>query len=61
MIIQGHSAGGHLACMLLSTNWEERYHLTEKIPIVQVISISGVYDLRPFVHINVGADLKLTP
>lgn len=58
MIIQGHSAGGHLACMLLSTDWG---NLSNKIRITQVTPISGVYDLRPVVHIDVGADLKMTP
>ena len=45
--VAGHSAGGHLAAMLLGTDWKK---VNAKLPVNLVrkaLSISGLYDLEP--------------
>ena len=48
--ISGHSAGGHLAAMAISTDWVARSDLGTRLPADLVkggCSVSGVYDLEP--------------
>lgn len=45
--ISGHSAGGHLCAMLMSTEWEGTFGLPNQL-IRGALCISGLYDLRPF-------------
>lgn len=45
--VSGHSAGGHLAAMLLATDWERDYELPADI-IKAACPISGLFDLSPF-------------
>ncbi|RUR42342.1 alpha/beta hydrolase [Vreelandella populi] len=45
--ISGHSAGGHLSAMLVSTDWEGSFGLPNQL-IRGALCISGLYDLRPF-------------
>ncbi len=45
--VAGHSAGGHLAATLLSTEWEKEYGLPKDI-IKSAAAISGLFDLSPF-------------
>lgn len=58
----GHSAGGHLATMLLCCRWKE---VADDLPATLVsgaLSISGLYDLEPLRHTPfLQADLRLTP
>ena len=60
--LAGHSAGGHLAAMLLATDWKKvnptlPVHLSRK-----AISISGLYDLEPIRKAPfIQASLHLTP
>jgi arylformamidase len=58
----GHSAGGHLAAMLLSCRWKT---VGEDLPprlAAGAMSLSGLYDLEPLRHAPfLQADLKLTP
>ncbi len=45
--VAGHSAGGHLAAMLLACNWKQ---VDKSIPahwIQKALSVSGLYDLTP--------------
>lgn len=45
--ISGHSAGGHLCAMLMSTDWESSFGLPNQL-IRGALCVSGLYDLRPF-------------
>jgi len=60
--VVGHSAGGHLASMLLSCRWKQ---VSEALPAQLVsgaLSISGLFDLEPLRHTPfLQADLQLTP
>jgi arylformamidase len=58
----GHSAGGHLATMLLSCRWKEMADGMPAQPLAGALSVSGIYDLEPLRHAPfLQADLKLTP
>ena len=58
--ISGHSAGGHLVGMMLSTDWEGEYGLPANL-IKGACTISGVFDLEPlrFTRINAWAQLDV--
>lgn len=61
LYVAGHSAGGHLAAMMLAAQWP-RYgaDLPDKI-VEGAMSISGVYDLTPIVNVpSVNTDVRLT-
>lgn len=48
--VAGHSAGGHLAAMMLTCRWSE---LDSQLPVDMVrngLSISGLHDLEPIRH-----------
>ncbi len=58
----GHSAGGHLATMLLSCRWKELADDLPPQPVAGALSISGLYDLEPLRHTPfLQSDLRLTP
>ncbi len=60
--LAGHSAGGHLAAMLLSCRWKEVADDLPAQPLAGALSISGLYDLEPLRHTAfLQADLRLTP
>ncbi|MBX3634990.1 MAG: alpha/beta hydrolase [Rubrivivax sp.] len=60
--LAGHSAGGHLATMLLSCRWKEVDADLPSQPVSGALSISGLYDLEPLRHTpSLQADLRLTP
>jgi arylformamidase len=58
----GHSAGGHLAAMMLSVDWKR---VTDDLPanlVNNALSLSGLHDLEPLRHSPyLQGDLKLTP
>ena len=56
MLAAGHSAGGHLAAMLMATNWGLR-----GLPsiISAGLPISGLFDLAPLVPTSINAALRL--
>lgn len=60
--VAGHSAGGHLAAMLLSCRWRQ---VGDDLPpnlVPAALSISGLYDLEPLRHTPfLQGDLQLTP
>jgi arylformamidase len=57
IVVGGHSAGGHIAAMLYTTEWAE--HGLAQDPIVGGISLSGVHDLAPLVQFSFNTDFKL--
>ncbi len=62
LALVGHSAGGHLATMMLSCRWKDIAPALPAQPISGALSISGLYDLEPLRHVaSVQADLQLTP
>jgi arylformamidase len=62
IVVAGHSAGGHLAAMMLSCRWKQ---VADDLPAQLVsgaLSISGLYDLEPLRHTPfLQADLQLSP
>ncbi len=46
LYVSGHSAGGHLAGMMLSTDWAKDYGLPADV-IKGATAVSGLYDIRP--------------
>jgi len=60
--VAGHSAGGHLAALLLACRWQA---LGADLPaglVRNALSVSGLYDLEPIMHTPfLQASLQLTP
>jgi arylformamidase len=61
IVVAGHSAGGHLATMLLACDWRA---VAPELPddlVGAALSISGLYDLEPLRHASfLAPDLRLT-
>jgi arylformamidase len=58
----GHSAGGHVASMLLCCRWKEVDPELPLLPLHGALSISGLYDLEPLrLAPSLQRDLRLTP
>lgn len=57
--ISGHSAGGHLAAMLMATDWPA---FDDDLPVDLVksgIAISGVFELEPLLGVSTNDDLRM--
>jgi arylformamidase len=60
LYVAGHSAGGHLAAMMLAARWNTYMPELPYNLVKGGLAISGIYDLEPLVHAPfVNADLKL--
>ena len=61
IVVAGHSAGGHLAAMLLACDWRA---VAPDLPadlVKAALAISGLYELEPLRHAPfLAPDLKLT-
>ncbi len=57
--VAGHSAGGHLAAMLLETDWEGVYGLPRDV-VRSACAISGLFDLAPFPYTFLQPKLQLS-
>jgi arylformamidase len=57
--VSGHSAGGHLVAMALSTDWPGAYDLPADI-LKGGVAISGLFDLAPFPYTYLQPALQLT-
>ena len=57
--VSGHSAGGHLTAMMMSTEWEKDYGLPNNI-IKAGCAISGLFDLMPFPYTWLQPSLQFT-
>lgn len=61
IVISGHSAGGHLAAMMMAAHWQVFGQDLPKDLIKAGILMSGLYDLEPVRHAEfINTDLKLT-
>jgi arylformamidase len=59
--VMGHSAGGHLAAMMLACHWRSVAPDLPEALVRNALSISGVFDLKPLQHTAFLADsLRLT-
>jgi arylformamidase len=60
LYVGGHSAGGHLAAMMMCAQWP---HFDQRLPKdlwKGALAISGVYDLRPLIDVDfLQPDLRL--
>jgi arylformamidase len=60
LFVSGHSAGGHLAAMMLAALWPVYARALPKNLYKGALAVSGVYDLRPLVQVGwVNSDLRL--
>ena len=59
--VAGHSAGGHLAAMLLAHDWAAHSADLPQDLVKNALSISGLYDLEPIRLTPFLKDLNLTP
>jgi arylformamidase len=62
IVVVGHSAGGHLAAMLLACRWRDVDPDLPVQPLAGALAISGLYDLEPVRRVpSLQKDLALTP
>jgi arylformamidase len=60
LFVSGHSAGGHLAAMMLAALWPVVDRSLPKDLYKGALAVSGVYDLRPLVQVGwLNGDLRL--
>jgi arylformamidase len=60
LYVSGHSAGGHLAAMMLAALWPVVDHALPRDLYKGAVAVSGVYDLRPLTQVGwVNGDLRL--
>jgi arylformamidase len=61
-VVAGHSAGGHLAAMLLACDGRRLASDLPRQLVRRAVSISGLYDLAPIARApSLQVDLRLTP
>ena len=61
IVVAGHSAGGHLAAMLLACDWAKIGADLPRDLVASALSISGLFDLEPLRHTPfLAPDLRLT-
>lgn len=59
LFVMGHSAGGHLAAMMMATDWPS---FDAELPVDLIragIPISGVFELEPIVHTSLNEGLGM--
>jgi arylformamidase len=62
IVVAGHSAGAHLAAMMMAAVWPAFDPALPADLVKGGILMSGIYDLAPVLHTDfVNVDLKLTP
>ena len=59
LFVSGHSAGGHIVCSALATDWAQ-FGAPSNV-LKGVCAISGLYDLEPIQRVFVNKELRMTP
>lgn len=59
VVVSGHSAGGHLAALHTTEDWQARGLPSDAIKAI--VSLSGVFDPAPLIHTSINADIRLIP
>ncbi len=57
VLAMGHSAGGHLAAMIMGADWAERG--IPEHPAPNALAISGLFDLAPLVRTSINRPLRM--
>jgi len=68
LFLSGHSSGGHLAAVILTTDWPGQFSLPATV-IKGGLCVSGIYDLHPvrlstrnaYVRLGVGMEREFSP
>jgi len=60
VFVAGHSAGGHIAAMLMSTDWPAYKPGLPDDMIKGAVPISGIYDLAPIRHLDMNETLHIS-
>jgi len=60
VVVVGHSAGGHLASLMLNCLWSQHSPDLPAHWVTKVLSLSGLYELDSFRNAPFLADLRLT-
>lgn len=61
LLAMGHSAGGHLAAMLMATDWRALDPALPADLVPACLPVSGVFELEPLLPTTIAAALRLTP
>lgn len=56
----GFSAGGHLAGVLLNSNWMDSLPPEQRQLIKGFLPISGIFDVKPIVHTYINGPLQMS-
>jgi len=59
LFISGHSAGGHLGGMMISTDWSRQGNLPKQL-VKGSLLLSGLFDIEPHRHTALQSDIRLT-
>lgn len=59
IVVSGHSAGGHLAALLLATPWATLDPALPTKLVKGILALSGLYDLEPIRRCFLNAELQL--
>jgi arylformamidase len=57
--VSGHSAGGHLAAMMLLAVWSAYAKDLPDDLVKGGLAVSGIYDLEPLLHVSFNSDMRL--
>ncbi len=61
LFASGHSAGGHIAAMMLATDWTDYGRDLPREILKGATAISGLFDLEPMRHCFLADTLRFTP
>lgn len=59
IFVSGHSAGGHLTAMMMTTDWWQQRRLPRNL-IKGTVLLSGLFDIEPHRHTDLQKDIRLT-